>query len=526
MQTILEVKNYRCFARPARVELGHAFVAFVGINNAGKSTIMRFLYECRNILQQINFGNALFKDSFLTPQQFSPNGLIDKDEIFSNLNKRGLEFSFLFPCEGQLPQHALKRVTIEVSRDLRWQTTVETVAGVIDVNPARRLNWNGSLLLSMGGQVLADFGPLFEEVSGLANSVYIGPFRNAINMEGSEKYLDIDAGASFIDLIGVLRAGGLKANNEALSELADDIRRIFGFESFSFEPSKEAKCLHFMVNGRAYKQHELGSGLIQFVLVLGNVLAKRPAYILIDEPELGLHPKLQLDFLTTLARYAPKGVWFSTHNIGLARSVAMPIYAVALESLGDSVLRPFDSHPSLAQLLGELNYSAHNQVGFEKILLVEGSSDLISFQQILRKMNKDHKVMLLSLNGRIAGNMEVELQEIRRVTTSIAAVIDSERSSSIEPLNAARMKFMELCARYGIQVHILQRRATENYFTDSAVKSVLGDSHRALGEFEHLKDASPNWSKDQNWKLANAMSLDDWMANDLGQFMEELLRPR
>ncbi|MFZ1989385.1 MAG: AAA family ATPase [Alphaproteobacteria bacterium] len=523
MGVILEVKNYRCFARPTQVELGHAFVAFIGLNNAGKSTIMRFLFECRDILKNIAADSEIFRQSLVAPQEFTPNGLIDSDEIFSNLNSNGFEFSVLFSGDPRATSHALKRVTVSVSRTLKWQTTVETAAGVLDVNPARQLNWNGSILTTVDGQVLADFTALFEQAKALANSVYIGPFRNALDMESRDKYLDIDAGAKFIDLIGILRTGGLKAHSESFSALVDDIRRIFDFKTFTFEASQNPKCLHFMVNDRAYKQHELGSGLLQFVLVLGNVLAKKPAYILIDEPELGLHPKLQLDFLTTLARFSTESIWFSTHNIGLARSVATQIYAVSSQTPGNSVLRPFNNHPSLAQLLGELSYSTHNQLGFDKILMVEGSSDLVSFQQILRKMNKDHRILLLSLNGRIAGNMELELQEVRRISTNIAAVIDSERSSSTDPLSTARADFQTLCASFGIQLHVLDRRATENYFSDPAIKAVLGSSYSALGEFGHLKQASPNWSKDQNWKLANAMSLDDWKANDLGQFLDELL---
>jgi hypothetical protein len=45
----LTIKNYRCFASPVTVKLSKGFTAFVGVNNAGKSAIMRFVVELRNL---------------------------------------------------------------------------------------------------------------------------------------------------------------------------------------------------------------------------------------------------------------------------------------------------------------------------------------------------------------------------------------------------------------------------------------------------------------------------------------------
>jgi AAA15 family ATPase/GTPase len=48
MLTIMDIeitlKNYRCFseANPARFRLRDGFTAFIGLNNAGKSTVLKF----------------------------------------------------------------------------------------------------------------------------------------------------------------------------------------------------------------------------------------------------------------------------------------------------------------------------------------------------------------------------------------------------------------------------------------------------------------------------------------------------
>ncbi|TMB64236.1 MAG: hypothetical protein E6J43_13770 [Chloroflexi bacterium] len=144
-----------------------------------------------------------------------------------------------------------------------------------------------------------------------------------------------------------------------------------------------------------YKLPEIGSGITQFILVLANAAIQEPFLILIDEPELNLHPSLQLDFLTTLGSYASGGVLYSTHSIGLARAVADRIYSVRKISEGHSHVSIYEETPALSEFLGELNYSGYKELGFDPVLLVEGTSEVKTIQQFLRLFKTDHEIVLL-----------------------------------------------------------------------------------------------------------------------------------
>jgi hypothetical protein len=79
------------------------------------------------------------------------------------------------------------------------------------------------------------------------------------------------------------------------------------------------------------------------------------------------------------------------------------------------------------------------------------------------------------------------------------------------------------CDALGIRRHVLHRRATENYFSERAIQIALrSPSFRALGPFEKLEDAKPAWGKQENWRIAREMSLEELDGTDLGEFIRSL----
>jgi hypothetical protein len=245
---------------------------------------------------------------------------------------------------------------------------------------------------------------------------------------------------------------------------------------------------------------------------------------LLDEPELNLHPSLQVDFLTTIASYATEGVLFGTHSIGLARSVAQQVYGLKRLRQGASEMRPLEALPRLPEFLGELSFSGYRELGFQGVLLVEGPTDVTTIQQFLRKLRLDHKIVLLPLGGStmINGGREAELIEIQRISNDINVLIDSERQIEGSNLATERRAFVASCEKLGIRCHVLHRRAIENYLTDRAIKAIKSTAYRALAAFERLGDAAPAWSKRENWRIAREMSLDELNGTDLGDFLQSL----
>ncbi|MBZ5525292.1 MAG: hypothetical protein LAP21_23945, partial [Acidobacteriia bacterium] len=191
---------------------------------------------------------------------------------------------------------------------------------------------------------------------------------------------------------------------------------------------------------------------------------------------------------------------------------------------GESEISPLEALPRLSDFVGELGFSGYQDLGFDQLLLVEGATEVRTIQQFLRQFGKEHRIVIIPLGGSalINGGRDLELQELKRISPNVAAIIDSERNSETAALGIEREDFRKICAANAINCCVLQRRATENYLTDAAVKKVKGPKYSALGPYESLEGLSPSWAKSENWRIAREMHIDDIQGTDLGAFLKNL----
>jgi predicted ATPase len=528
MQIDVTLKNYRCFSdeRPARFAIRKGFTAFVGANNSGKSTLVRFLYEFRNLFTNLmgQLPNLLVrpgnKASFAQPESVR-----DLDELFYNGNDRDLEIKLEFTWDDQVvrPVRYPQSLVLTLPRGTNtFGARLELPSGWLEVPDGQGVGINGTQLV-VGGSAQADLASLMDLCPQLGQALYIGPFRNAINLGANQNYFDIAVGQAFIQTWRGLKSGYTIKQSEATYRLTNDIKELFGFADLEINPSADDTTLQVFVNGKSYKLAELGSGLAQFIVVLATVARRQPTFILIDEPEMNLHPTLQIDFLTTLASYAQFGVIFATHGFGLARTAGDWVYSVTRTDRYSEV-HELEATPRLSEFLGELTFSGFRELGCDTILLIEGRTDLKPLRRFLHLYGKDHKIALLPLDGTrmINGSSGDQLEEIKRIADRVVAIIDSERDVTGAGLAQNRQAFVELCRAAGIQCEVLERRALENYFPDQAVKRAFGDNYHGLGPYESLRNTQPRWSKAENWRAAHHVTREQLDATDLGRFLQSL----
>src|SRR5262249_35860167 len=152
-------------------------------------------------------------------------------------------------------------------------------------------------------------------------------------------------GLAFISQWRDWQAGDSIEHRLAAYSLTNTIRDIFGFDHLQVLTSSSCKTLKLLIDGNSYILPELGSGIAQFFIALANAAIKKPSFVLIDEPELNLHPSLQRAFIRCLASFAEEGVVFATHNLGLALTQADRTYSVQRVGPGRSEVHRYEDTP-------------------------------------------------------------------------------------------------------------------------------------------------------------------------------------
>jgi len=502
MNLKLKIWNYRNIAmdNPLEIELQRGITFIMGVNNAGKSNLLRFLYEFRGIFSQ-----------GLHQSRVNINILNPFDHI---LNRKQLVNYIQFEVTQDDKTFGYKLSPVQDS-DLHVQVCALDFY-FKNIDPANH-----------------DHQVLHAEIfSILRNTFYIGAFRSNLTNSSGQNF-DISVGQNFIASWSTWADGGDVKKMNKLEDLVSELKDLFGFNKLDIRLNTSKNNLIIKCDDGHINLDDMGSGISQFIIVLANVLIREPEIILIDEPELNLHPKLQEIFIQALAAKCKYGLIATSHSIGLARSSgADRIYSLTKDIKSKLTLTAYgDSYkPSIKEALNELGYSQFVELGGNNILLVEGSSDIKCFREILRKYHIDQHFIIMDLGGSslISGKRSDELAELKRLNAkSYNVIFDSEFKNDKRKLSVKLQSFNDLCLSLKFNVFPTDVYATDNYITQKAINSVIGKSFTALGKFENLNDRDINkgWNKAENWKMFREMDKADFKESKLDTFITKVLIP-
>src|SRR5258708_18278596 len=451
---------------------------------------------------------------------FLPVEVGDPSELFWHFGSADVEVEVNLPGIDSASKSA-SRLTIRIGRERRRMSVTLYDLNGLPLPRGGAWRIEGENILKDGFD-LGSFKELFSALNTLASCLYYPSIRHVTPFmpEGAARarYYDINTGKPFIDQWAYAQQGAGKASTEKTDQVVEDIRRIFRYDRLALQADANHRELLVVANGKSCRLSELGTGIAQFILLLGNISFAKPSYILIDEPESNLHPSLQLDFLSAVASRASAGVIFATHNLSLARQAANRLFAFNLGPTG-CTMSPYNQTDNLAHIVGELSFGRSDFAPARKLLLVEGQTDVLTLQNLMAAFGKEHDFAIISLGGRsgIHPKPKPEVGHNLALGLEIKAVIDSERTAANGPISGQRLGFQQMCNRLGISCHILERTAIENYFTQRAIDAAFGaGKYAAFGPHGAI---SARWSKNWHWRIARASLRSETEATDLCIFL-------
>ncbi|AVT17483.1 ATP-dependent endonuclease [Paracidovorax avenae] len=166
-----------------------------------------------------------------------------------------------------------------------------------------------------------------------------------------------------------------------------------------------------MLGGDPYALNHEASGILQLIAILAAIHNDEIGALLIDEPEISLHPQHQAFVLEEMQRVAgdpidgdKKIIIVATHSAALIPLRSMsdlpsiaffnsPLEAPAQIKVNDDILK----RAKLSALMARLSATHRMAVFAERVLLVEGPSDEIIASQLASRLNQ----RLLARNAQI-----------------------------------------------------------------------------------------------------------------------------
>jgi energy-coupling factor transporter ATP-binding protein EcfA2 len=491
------LQNYRAFAMDAPIEFTiHEGITFlVGVNNIGKSALIRAFFELRPVID-----TAKLRDAKGNMERIASNLSF---HLLANRSTAGRPIYVTF-------RHG----------EVGWNLEISPLG---DDPHTNNLQVKYFRVGNPPPELLTTVDSLFHR------SMYVGPFRSPA-VQVSDTLYDIRIGRNFVQDWDTWANGPRIDHSQQVESLIQQLRTLFGLHHFGVTVSQDSTQLYVTTDDGRFSLGELGDGIAHYVIVLGNAMIKNPAFIYIDEPEIGLHPRMQEIFVRALASKANQGVIATSHSVGLARSVADRLLTLTRDKQGHRRFAPFGEHQtdSLIQSISELGYSPYAEIGGNHLLLVEGRTDIKCFREILRKFGLEQHFLIWSLNGSDwikadPSKVADELNELKRLNArSISVIFDGEQTTANAQLSTQLRRFRDLCITLGFHVFPTDRHSTENYITQAALDQIA-PNHTALQPFEPFGANTPKWDKSKNWLIFEKMHRRDFTGTGLEEFLEGTL---
>lgn len=251
MNVEITLKNYRCFPdeSPATFTVRTGMTAFVGVNNSGKSALLRFFYEFRDLFASLSELSSL-RNGIRSNINFGLTGIQDLREVFTRSNPRPMQISFVFSYDEESETTRPKVLNVMVPYESNVaHVEIETEDGERVGNPTDVGATETHLILPDRSSV--EVGETLEILKALSRTRYIGAFRNAINVGENADYYDMKTGQSFIREWDARQMGGSSEQNEAIHRLTRDVRRIFELDELVVSASEDQKTLKLIINGES-----------------------------------------------------------------------------------------------------------------------------------------------------------------------------------------------------------------------------------------------------------------------------------
>ena len=544
----LTLKKYRSIDNKQIVEPFDNINVFIGINNAGKSHIVKAITNCSAYLMS--------KDDFTSEDQFNEDSAgqtevsysfpLDFDFIASLIDREELQ---RIPKSENL-RYAFEKTNKDLLKEFGPFTLTITKVG-------NEIESDIDSIKTKFAKIIRDWGKTGGPVPGNVSESLInipritehyirlsareGGFIRYIPDKRSISRITADAvlpdGTGLIQQLHKLRNSDDIEDVRRFNRIGEYARRLFNDDQIELMPyigeSNDELKLNLLLRNKDIMREisNFGYGYSELIIMATYIANIQNSIVIIEEPEVHLHPQLVKDFMEFIATDDNNNQFFITTHSNALLDIAIPkrkVFRVYLEN-GATRIEPLKTEENIYDTLMELGVKPSDIMQSNYVIWVEGPSDRIyikkwiellvekesfspiegleySFEYYGGRLLSHYKLVDAAIEDEVEGSID-ELINILRITRNCSVVIDSDKNKAEDDISENKQRIQEECKVLKRHCWITGGREIENYISDKVLKEALGiEGLNQYGKIDSLGDEGKKYSKQKVLSSKKAVS--------------------
>lgn len=356
---------------------------FIGTNNSGKSNILRFLREVIGPVLEGGRTQAIQLKGIDRPASGSPLSSVEVGVSFERDEKHAdwqpNWFSVLKENGALDEDEALIRFDVSLSnvnQDSRYVGTVPSLTGQ-KLRDLKTLE--GHVTGTQHGDMAASFrslmGRLFQQYQRRLAPHYIPSFRQISTRleEFQKEYAAASNEKHLIDGLAELSAPRYDEQHKKsdFERLRKFVGKVIDDPDVKIEIPADRSTINVKSGENFLPIESLGSGIHEVVMLAAEIILKKMSVILLEEPEVHLHPALQRRLMNFITEETDSQFFITTHSSTIVDTSGARIFGVSRTPLGPSVRELLSSQDKF-NACHELGYRASDLLQSNCVIWVEG----------------------------------------------------------------------------------------------------------------------------------------------------------
>ena len=287
------------------------------------------------------------------------------------------------------------------------------------------------------------------------------------------------------------------------------------------------------IDGNEQPLSNVGTGVEQLIIIGLASYIFPEKLILIDEPELHLHPCAQKRSMKYLNEEVDAQFVVATHSAAILDSIDADVIRIENDGV-KTVGQKIESNTDKYRAVRDLGHSPSELIQTNYAIWVEGPSDRIYINHWIKRIDEkltegiDYSVVFYG--GRVLAQFSFaddgsDLVNAVSLSREFAVVIDSDKKSKDTEINKTKIRVSEEIKKLGGFCWITQGREMENYLSKGVIQGLASEGSNITvpkDEFSQVLDPEKVKKVDFARQSIEAET-DDWPL-DLKERISELVQ--